>query len=246
MGGQFTLELDDDERHTVYASYGIFEQLKGCLIRAAVKYLIIISAKNVSKQLLIDEHIIDPDSDEARFPEDIIIPNYRFRIDSAIYPLQSWCRRPTGSDYWEPPKFTTNEHGAVPLEQVSDAIQRSHRRWETWKNGPRPMADSIAPAGVSLSWFYDVLGDSNYFIDRIPVTLPPVLRELKLQGLHTYLSHSGELDFEQSQEVVAFLDKVEDYVRVDEFFADDEEEPIVEQLRALFAACPEDKIVTFG
>jgi hypothetical protein len=246
MGGQFTLKVNGHNKGCVYAFYRTFELLRGCLIRATIGYLIILSAKNISKQLLIDEHIIDADSDEA---EDILIPNYRFRIDSAISLLQSWCRQPTKSEGFDSyiPKFTESTSGGVPMDQVCAALERHRKRREAWDSGPWPMADSLVPAGVSLSILYDFLGDLNYSLDRITHTLPPVLRELNLQGLHTYLSHSGEIDFVRSQEIAALLDKVMDYVRVDEFFeAEEEAMPTLKQLRDLFAACPQGGKVIFG
>jgi len=55
-----------------------------------------------------------------------------------------------------------------------------------------------------------IMGDLgvNYRIDRIPKTMPPVLSQLKLEGLHHYVAHGTEFSYQQSMEVVDFLDKV--------------------------------------
>jgi hypothetical protein len=95
------------------------------------------------------------------------------------------------------------------------------------------------PAGVPVQWYYDHVGDINYNVDRIPKTLPPVLNELKLRGLH-------ELDYEHTQEIVSFLDRVMLYVRVKEFVGEDAEIALVEELRDVFASCPEDGPVVIG
>jgi hypothetical protein len=102
------------------------------------------------------------------------------------------------------------------------------------------------PAGVPVQWYYDHVGDINYNVDRIPKMLPPVLNELKLRDLHAFLANTGELDYEHTQEIVSFLDRVMLYVRVKEFVGEDAEIALVEELRDVFASCPEDGPVVIG
>jgi hypothetical protein len=225
MGGQLQLWIDDEIQDSVDARYIGFELLRGHLIRTTIYYLTDLSTKNISKQLLIDEHIIDANSDEAKLSDVILITNYRLRIDSTISLLQSWCRQPAKRRSRNDFDFTALHGGGS-----------THM----------PIADSIFPPDLSLAAFYGLCPESNYFAERIPRTLPPALRELKLQALHTYLTYPGEMGFEHAQEVAAFLAKVMVYVRADELLTFHEPMKFLERIRALFAACPEDGCIKFG
>jgi hypothetical protein len=123
-------------------------------------------------------------------------------------------------------------------------MEKRRHRTEEWEKSPRPMVDSIMPPGVPVQWFYDHLGDINYRVDRIPMTLPPVLRELNFQGLHHCLANEGRPDYEKVQEMVSFMNKVLPYVRVEEFI--DGAPGIGAELRDVLASCPEDEHVTIG
>jgi len=88
--------------------------------------------------------------------------------------------------------------------------------------------------------YFNHLFDSNYRVDLITKTVPTVLRELKLQGLHYYLRNEAKL----VQGVVAFIDKVMTYVPHDF----EGREPVAPQIiiRALFSSCPEGGHVSFA
>jgi len=240
MTGQLQLWLDDEIVDVVDARYSAFEELKGYLLRAAIQYLTTLSNKMISRQLLVDEGIIDVNFDPT-ISEVVLITNYRLQIWSALNLLQSWLREPTGkAEGWSisTPNFEKSVSGDVSTENFLDMARRTQARVDSWKNGPRPMAGSILPANTSLNCLYDHV-DGNYRVDRIPKTLPPVLCEINLQGLHHYFILGEAVDYARVQEMISFLDKVMPYV-------DDKFKELTGDIRALFAACPEAGRIEFG
>ena len=95
-----------------------------------------------------------------------------------------------------------------------------------------------------------IMGDmgANYRIDRIPKTMPPVLSQLKLEGLHHYVAHRGELSYQQSRELVDFLNKV---VREADFPRDIwcvgfGKKHFLNEMKAVVGACLVDNVVILG
>jgi hypothetical protein len=109
-----------------------------------------------------------------------------------------------------------------------------------------PIADSILPPGVTPAMLA-FMGDMglNYRTDRIPQTMPPVLAQLKLEGLHHYLANTGEFDYQQSMEVVGFMDKAtreSDFPR-DKWDVEPGERHLIDQMKDIFRACLTDNVV---
>jgi hypothetical protein len=110
-----------------------------------------------------------------------------------------------------------------------------------------PIADSILPPGITPAMLA-VMGDmgANYRIDRIPKTMPPVLSQLKLKGLHHYVAHHGELSYQESMEIADFMDKA---VRKADFSGDQwyvgpRRRHFVDQMKNIFRGCLADNVVT--
>jgi len=156
MGGQLQLWIDGEIEDVVGASYSSCLDHKGYLLRAAIQYLTTLSKKLISRQLLIDEGIIDVNSDDATASEVVLITNYRLRIESALTLLQSWLREPTGEeDGWNnhsTPKFERDKSGGIP-EGFLEFVRHRKARLDSYENGPRPMPGSIMPAGISIDLF---------------------------------------------------------------------------------------------
>jgi hypothetical protein len=112
-----------------------------------------------------------------------------------------------------------------------------------------PIVDSILPPEVTPAMLA-IMGDMgiNYRIDRIPKTMPPVLSQLKLAGLHHYLAHNGEFSYQQSMELAVFMDKVvrnEDFPG-DKWHVEPGEKPFIEQVKDVFRACLVGNVVTIS
>ncbi|KAJ7445915.1 hypothetical protein FB451DRAFT_1568023 [Mycena latifolia] len=91
-------DSDSDHDYIGWASYSYhgFTEFKAILVRATIAFLTALSAKHISKALLIQEGITTPESVEG-IDEAVIIANYRARIDAAIPLLRSWTRTPSAS-----------------------------------------------------------------------------------------------------------------------------------------------------
>ena len=110
-----------------------------------------------------------------------------------------------------------------------------------------PIADSVLPPGVTPTMFacMDAMG-INYRIDRIPGTMPPVLAQLKLEGLHHYVALDGEFDYRQSMEVADFVERVvrEADFPGDTWYTESGERHFIHQMKDVFRACLVDNAVT--
>jgi hypothetical protein len=215
-------DYEEDDGGLFSCSYSGLEDLRGIFIRSAIGYLEALSAKNLSRAVLNDAGILDADA-AANEDEVVLITNYRLRIDAALKLLRSWCREKTGDG-------TSNLFRSDKNLDIKELLARHNRRFEM------PIDDCILPPGMTQGMM-GVLEDmnSNYRIDRIPKTLPPVLRELNLQILHRFLSHSGELNYEEAQKFILFLDKTKPFLEFDEYWHNPSK--VVEEIRAVFASC---------
>ena len=110
-----------------------------------------------------------------------------------------------------------------------------------------PIANSILPPGV-MPAMLTIMGNMglNYCIDHIPQTMPPVLAQLKLEGLHHYLANTGEFNYQQSMEVVGFMDKAmwESDFPGDKWDVEPGERHFINQMKDIFRACLMDNVVT--
>jgi hypothetical protein len=230
MGGQ----IQPQGTHKLLdVSYASLEDIKGIFIRAAIRYLSELSSLNLSDQLLINEGILLPEYFQGSANDEmIVITNYRSRIEEAIRLLNSWVRevRP----------------GEGSLTYPSP-IDRLHRPMGYTAGFEMPIADSILPPGITPAMLA-VMGDmgANYRIDRIPKTMPPVLSQLKLNGLHHYVAHHGELSYQESMEIADFMDKA---VRKADFSGDQwyvgpRRRHFVDQMKNIFRGCLADNVVT--
>lgn len=108
-----------------------------------------------------------------------------------------------------------------------------------------PIADSILGPEAQLLVGSVAAMNLPYRMERIPMTMPPVLSELNLKGLHHYLAHGDEFSYEQAQNIAAFLDKMMPYLKFDSKWGT-KEGPIGEQLRTVFVSCEESGTVEIG
>ena len=91
MGGQIQAKGTDE---FIDITYGGLQDLEGIFIRAAIRYLSELSYQNLSNQLLVNKHILQPGSSQASLGDEIIdITNYRSCIKEAIRLLNSWVRK---------------------------------------------------------------------------------------------------------------------------------------------------------
>ncbi|KAJ6603739.1 hypothetical protein B0H10DRAFT_2229707 [Mycena sp. CBHHK59/15] len=74
-----------------YHSYSGFMDFKVILLHATIAFLTAFSAKDISKKMIVEEGIATEEAIEGT-EEDIVISNYRARINAAIAVLQSWLR----------------------------------------------------------------------------------------------------------------------------------------------------------
>jgi hypothetical protein len=213
---------DDSEEDYVEpfgCSYSGLEDLKGIFIRSAIGYLEALSARNLSRAVLNDTGILDADA-AANEDEVVLI---RLRIDAALKLLRSWCREKTGDG-------RLNLFRPAESFDINELLARHNRRFEM------PIDDSILGPGMTQEMM-GTLDDmnSNYRLDRIPKTLPPVLRELNLQILHHYLAHNNEFNYEEAQQFVLFLDKTKPFMEFGKGWGN----PllVVEEIRTVFASC---------
>lgn len=149
-------------------------------------------------------------------PPRLTITNYRFRIDNALKLPFSWCREQTGDGKVDLELFSSRGVDLVPV--------------------PVPIADSIL--GPEAALIVGGLAGLNlpYHIDQIPKTLPPVLSELKLKGLHHFVAQGDDINYEQAQDIVAFLDKMKLYLKFGPKWST-EYGSVCEQLRTVFNGC---------
>jgi hypothetical protein len=205
---------------------------EGIFIRAAIRYLSELSFQNISHQILVNEGIIPPGPFHgSAHDEMVIITNYRSRIEEAIRLLNSWVRevRPRGG-----------EGSLVSIDRTPGYMGGFEM----------PIADSILPPGVTPNTMFacmDAMG-INYRIDRIPKTMPPVLAQLKLEGLHHYVALDGEFNYQQSMEVADFMEKAvreEDFPE-DTWHAETGELHFIHQMKNVFRACLVDDVVIIG
>jgi hypothetical protein len=204
-----------------------WNDIEGIFIRAAIRYLSELSSKNISSQLLINEGILPPGSFQgSESDEVIVITNYRVRIEEAIRLLTSWV---------DGVKSGGAGLRRLPLPSEVD-----------WQGFEMPIADSILPPGVTPIMLAMMRETANYRIDRIPKTMPPVLSQLKLEGLHHYLTQDEEFNYQQSMEVVVFMDRA---VQEEDFPGDEwyvGERHFIGQMKDVFRACLADNVVTIN
>jgi len=208
-----------------------WKDIEGIFIRAAVRYLSELSSKNISNQLLVNEGILPPGTLQGSTNDEmIVIINYRSRIEEAIKLLTSWIRE-------------------VKPGEGSVTYPVHNRPAGYMGEFEMPIADSILPSGITPAMFA-FMGDMglNYRIDRIPQTMPPVLAQLKLEGLHHYVTNNGEFSYRQSMEVVAFMDKVvrESDFPGDKWDVEPGESHFIDQMKDVFRACLADNVVDIG
>jgi len=152
--------------------------------------------------------------------EMIVITNYRCRIEQTIRLLTSWVR--------EVPERRSGES--------EGGLRRITPPAGLYMGGlEKPIAGStLLPEFQPLMLaIMDEMGiNLNYRIDRIPKTMPLVLAELNLEGLHHYLATDEEFSYQQSMEMVAFMDKViwESDFSEDEWGVDPGEKRIMYQI----------------
>jgi hypothetical protein len=231
MGGQIQAKGTHEFVDVTYAG---LEDIKGIFIRAAIRYLSELSSQNLSNQFLVNEGILPPGSIQASLNDEIIVvTNYRSRIEEATRLLNSWVREVRPGE------------GSLTYPSRIDRLQRPAGYTAGFE---MPIADSILPPGVTPAMLA-IMGDlgTNYRIDRIPKTMTPVLSQLKLEGLHHYVAHHGELSYQQSMEVVDFMDKV---VREADFPEDlwyvgfGQQQHFLNEMKAVIRACLADNVVT--
>jgi hypothetical protein len=110
-----------------------------------------------------------------------------------------------------------------------------------------PIADPIYTQGyisalLSVMPSYTAI---NYRMDRIPKTMPPVLAQLKLGGLHHYPSQT-KFSYQHSMAVAAFMEKAVREVDFPEHeWPTEPGEPhIMAKIKDVFRACLVDNVVT--
>ena len=231
MGGQIQAKGTDE---FIDITYGGLQDLKGIFIRAAIRYLSELSYQNLSNQLLVNKHILQPGSSQASLGDEIIdITNYRSCIEEAIRLLNSWVRNVRPGE------------GSLTYPSPIDRLRRPAGYTAGFE---MPIADSILPPGITPAMLA-IMGDmgANYRIDRIPKTMPPVLSQLKLEGLHHYLVHE-EFSYQQSVEVADFVDKVvrEADFPADKWYVECGEEHFLNGMKDIFRACLVDNMVTIS
>jgi hypothetical protein len=226
------IEAEGTHKSVDIQSYVYFKDIEGIFIRAAIRYLSELSSQNISNQLLVNEGILPPGVFQSSLHGEVImIINYRSRIEEAVRLLTSWVRE------------------VRPGEGGPGLTRIGHRPAGYMGGLEMPIVDSILPAEVTPAMLA-IMGDMgiNYRIDRIPKTMPPVLSQLKLEGLHHYLAHNGEFSYQQSMELAVFMDKVvrnEDFPG-DKWHVEPGEKPFIEQMKDVFRACLAGNMVTIG
>ncbi len=226
--------VEDEEDEGI--TYVGLKEINGIFIRATIRYLSELSSKNLSSQLLVNEGILDPVAAQSISAHDemIMIANYRSRIEEAARLLNSWVRKVR-------PGRMLGDSNLVILNDP-DRPQNYTASFEM------PIADSILPPGVTASML-SIMRDlgMNYRIDRIPKTMPPVLAQLNLKGLHYYLASDEEFSDQQSMEIVAFMDRV---VRKEDFpearCTSLDGAHAVDQIKNIFKACLPDNVINIG
>ena len=251
MGGQFRVGDIDEDHETYGASYEFLESLKGYFIRAAISYLENLSAKNISTNLLVSEGIIvlnaDHDTAGDNSNEVVVITNYRLRIEAAIKLLRSWCREKVGDGR---PDLTMmglakpKDDDNFDIEKLLKDREAALAAFDSDMIVDDPILGKEYYMKPGAKRFIEGM-NHNFKLERISKTLPPVLKELKLQGLHHFVVHGDELTYEQAQDIVRFLDKMKPYLEA-ELGEYEKDSNVGEELRALFAACQEGRKVSFG
>ena len=199
------MEDPKNEDEIFSCSYNGLEQLKAIFTRAAIAYLRHLSSQSLSNDLLVNEGILDAHA-ATQVSEVVTITNYRLRIQTAINLLTSWCREQTGDG--QPDLEQLGLIRPRTTDNLLDLLVRKQSR-----PLPVPVADSVLGPNPPAIVLKNLEGmNLPYHIERIPKTMPPVLSELKLRGLHHYVAHTDYFSYEQAQDIVAFLDKMKPYV----------------------------------
>ena len=95
MVAQIAVDGAKNDNEIFYCSMTYLDELKAIFIRAAIAYLSDLSSKELSKDVLVNEGMLDAHA-SAQVDEVVVVTNSRLRIDAALDLLTSWCREQTG------------------------------------------------------------------------------------------------------------------------------------------------------
>ncbi|KAJ7192236.1 hypothetical protein GGX14DRAFT_480286 [Mycena pura] len=89
LGPGQTREEISDPHLDVWTSWHVFMNFSAVVLRATIAFLETVSAKQISKKILVEEGLAAPEDVEG-VDEALIVANYRARIDAAISLLKTW------------------------------------------------------------------------------------------------------------------------------------------------------------
>ncbi|KAJ7120347.1 hypothetical protein C8R44DRAFT_877781 [Mycena epipterygia] len=216
-------EVDWDKVVSVYYRYSGFTDFKVILLVATIQFLTTLSAKQISKAMLVEEGVATAEAVDAE-DEAIVIVNYRARIDAAISILRSWTRVP-GSDAGRASKVPhVNLPGPGSPLNALPAIQKMRNMIEMQK------------------MMAEIMDEIPLAFDKIETyTTPPhPLVELNLGGIHTFLKFpdaNSKMPYAQAKEVERMMRAVKPYCVFGENWVFDEGEPhFIDEVIAVFEA----------
>ncbi|KAJ7813957.1 hypothetical protein B0H14DRAFT_2604513 [Mycena olivaceomarginata] len=200
--GQKPEDVDtNDESLCVYYRYSGFTDIKVIALRATIGFLTAVSAKQISKQLLVDEGLVAPEHVEGA-EEAVVIANYRARIDTAIKLLKTWYRPDPPPPQRDP--LLNMLGGVKPTGKLAELIaQRS----------------LIAELMAEIPFDYDKINPQNLSWEKSMAAPPHTLSELRLAGIHAFIlfpDSDAEMLYEQTKEVGRLLRMVRGYCEWDE------------------------------
>ncbi|KAJ7208599.1 hypothetical protein GGX14DRAFT_633436 [Mycena pura] len=208
--GENPQDIDDwdwDSRVHVDYRYSGFTAFKVVVLRATIAFLTAVSAKQISKKMLLETGLAAPEDVEG-VDEVVVVANYRARVDSALSLLQTWYRT-------KPP--------TRPKASFLDFMFRGDTRF--------------APAAAQMDKHFETQRMITEIMDAIPIDFkkinpddlepedvetPRALTELHLTGIHTLIlfpDSNGTVSYVQAKEVERLLLLVRPYCEWDDTWA---------------------------